>query len=105
MTAKSRKQLIEDMLADDPKDPFLRYGLAMEYVSERDDLQAAQCLRELLALTPDYVPAYLQAGQVLTRLQKPDEAREVFGTGIRVAQRLGDSHAAGEMEGFLEGLG
>ncbi|SRR5258708_7325478 len=105
MTAKSRKRLIEDMLADDPKDPFLRYGLAMEFVSEGDDVQAAQCLRELLALSPDYVPAYLQAGQVLTRLQKPDEAREVFGTGIRVAQRLGECHAAGEMEGFLDGLG
>jgi Tfp pilus assembly protein PilF len=105
MSAKSRKHQIEGMLAGDPKDPFLRYGLAMEYVSEGDDEQAARCFRELLALTPDYVPAYLQAGQVLTRLQKPDEARDVFGTGIRVAQRLGDSHAAGEMEGFLEGLG
>ena len=104
MTAKSRKQQIESMLAEDSKDPFLRYGLAMEYASEGDDEQAVKCLRDLLALTPDYVPAYLQAGQVLTRLEKTDEARSIFRTGIGVAKRLGDSHAAGEMEAFLDGL-
>ncbi|MFL5241388.1 MAG: tetratricopeptide repeat protein [Gemmataceae bacterium] len=104
MTAKSRKHQIESMLAEDPKDPFLRYGLAMEYASEGNDEQAVKCLRDLLALTPDYVPAYLQAGQMLTRLEKTDEARDIFRTGIAVAKRLGDSHAAGEMEAFLDGL-
>src|SRR5271156_3698584 len=34
MPAKSRKQQIEEMLVEDPDDPFLRYGLAMEYASE-----------------------------------------------------------------------
>jgi Tfp pilus assembly protein PilF len=104
MTAKSRKEQIRDMLVEDPKDPFLRYGLAMEYVGEGNDPEAVNCFRELLAANPDYVPAYLQAGQALTRLDKAADAREVFRSGIAVAQKLGDGHAAGEMEGFLEGL-
>ena len=34
---KSRLEQIQAMLADDPNDPFLRYGLAMEHVSSGDD--------------------------------------------------------------------
>ena len=67
MTTKSRKQQLEEMLAEDPNDPFLRYGLAMEYVSAGDDAAAAKCLQELIAVTPDYVPAYLQLGQAFLR--------------------------------------
>src|SRR5882757_9003786 len=104
MTVKSRKQQLQDMLAEEPNDPFLRYGLAMEYVSEGDDEQAAKCFHELLTVTPDYVPAYLQAGQALTRLDKSSQAQEVFQMGIAVANKAGDAHAAGEMQGFLEGL-
>ena len=104
MTAKSRKEQLREMLVEDPKDPFLRYGLAMEYVSEGNDPEAVTCFRELLATNPDYVPAYLQVGQALTRLDKAADAKELFRTGIAIAQRLGDGHAAGEMEGFLEGL-
>jgi tetratricopeptide (TPR) repeat protein len=104
MTAKSRKQQLQDMLADDPNDPFLRYGLAMECISEGDDDQAVKCFRELFAVAPDYVPAYLQAGQTLTRLDRVSEAQEMFRTGITIANKVGDAHAAGEMQGFLEGL-
>ena len=102
--AKSRKEQIEEMLRDDPNDPFLRYGLAMEFVSAGDDATAVRCLQELLQVAPDYVPAYVQAGQVLTRLNRDDEARATYQTGIGVARKKGDLHAAGEMEGFLMGL-
>jgi tetratricopeptide (TPR) repeat protein len=104
MTAKSRKQQLQEMLAEDPNDPFLRYGLAMEHASEGDDEQAVKCFRELFSVTPDYVPGYLQAGQALTRLDKRHEAQEMFRTGITVANKAGDAHAAGEMQGFFEGL-
>lgn len=100
----SRKEQLEALLANDPNDPFLRYGLAMEYVSAGDDLTAARCLTELSQVAPDYVPAYLQAGQALMRLDRLDEARSILQRGIEVARRLGDLHAAGEMEGFLESL-
>jgi cytochrome c-type biogenesis protein CcmH/NrfG len=104
MTEKSRKQQIEAMLADDPNDPFLRYGLAMEYVSEGNDAEAARCFAELLTVAPDYVPGYLQAGQVNLRLGRAEEARQAWTRGIAVARRQGDGHAADEMQGFLASL-
>lgn len=104
MTGKSRKQQIEEMLAEDPNDPFLRYGLAMEYVSAGQDEEAVRSFQELLQTAPDYVPGYMQAGRALARLDRVDEARAIFQAGIAAAQQKGDSHAAEEMTGFLEGL-
>jgi Tfp pilus assembly protein PilF len=105
MNGKSRKEQLEELLAQDPNDSFLRYGLAMEYVSAGQDEEAVRCLRELLARDANYVPAYLQAGRALMRQGADDEAREVLRAGIAVANRTGDTHAAGEMTGFLESLG
>ena len=75
MAAKSRRQRLEEMLALDPNDAFLRYGLAMDYAGGGDDESAAKQFAELLRTAPDYVPGYLQAGQVLARLGRDDEAR------------------------------
>ena len=105
MTTKSRKQQLQEMLAEEPNDPFLHYGLAMEFISEGKDDEACRALQELLRVAPEYVPGYLQAGQVLVRLGRLEEARGVFRSGIATARQQGDHHAADEMEGFLANLG
>jgi predicted Zn-dependent protease len=104
MTAKSRKQQIEEMLAEDPNDPFLRYGLAMEHVSVGDDASAAKSLQDLIVVAPDYVPAYQQLGQVLLRQGRNAEARQAWSQGVEAAQKAGNSHARDEMQGFLDNL-
>jgi Tfp pilus assembly protein PilF len=104
MAGKSRKQQIEEMLAEDPNDPFLRYGLAMEYVGAGQDEAALRCFEELRRVAPDYVPAYMQAGRALARLNREEEARTVYRAGITTARQKGDLHAADEMERFLQEL-
>jgi Flp pilus assembly protein TadD len=105
MVGRSRKQQLQEMLAGDPNDVFLRYALAMEFAAEGNDEEALRGLLKMLGDKLDYPPAYLQAGQILMRLDRLDEARTTFKQGITLAQRLGDAHAAGEMEGFLDTLG
>jgi Tfp pilus assembly protein PilF len=105
MSGKTRKQQIEEMLAEDPQDSFLRYGLAMEYASDKDDEGAVRCFQELLNVDPFYVPAFLQFSQALMRLHRFDEARVILNRGIAAARQQGDVHAAEEMHGFLAGLG
>jgi thioredoxin-like negative regulator of GroEL len=105
MTAKTRKQMIEEQLAADPNDPFLRYALAMEHQSAGDPEAALRCLRELLELDAGYVPAYQQSGQLLARLGRTVEAADAFRRGIAAAAQTGDQHAAGEMQGMLDSLG
>jgi uncharacterized protein HemY len=102
--SKTRRQRIEDMLADDPNDPFLRYGLAMDYAGAGEYEAAANCFRGLLERSPDYVAAYLHAAKVLQQMGREDEAREVARRGVAAARRAGDEHAAGELEFFLDAL-
>jgi Tfp pilus assembly protein PilF len=104
MPEKTRRQRLEEMLADSPDDVFLRYGLAMEDVSAGDDRAAVPRFEDLLTVAPEYVPAYLQLGQALNRLGRGEEARDAFTRGIAAARQQGDQHAAEEMQGFLDGL-
>ena len=104
MSSPSRKQQLEAMLAAEPNDAELRYMLAMEYASAGDDEGAVRCFRELLAMTPDYAPAYHQGGRALHRLGKISEARDVLQRGIPIALKKGNEHAAGEMQELLENL-
>lgn len=95
---------IEALLAEEPGDPFLRYALAMEYVSAGEQAVAADLLLAMTAET-SYVPAFLQAGQVLIRLNRVGEARDVLRKGTSMAQQQGNTHAEGEMTGLLATLG
>ena len=103
MPKTPRMEQIEAMLLDDPADAFLRYGLAMEHMGQGDDATAVGVLRDLIAAQaePPYVPAYLQAGQALMRLGRDGEAAAMLHAGVAAAERVGDHHAKGEMQGFL----
>jgi predicted Zn-dependent protease len=102
-TRTPRMAQIEALLADDPADAFLRYGLAMEYASAGDDAAAAEHLLQLVGDNP-YVPAYLIGGQILNRLNRVDEACSLLKQGIAAAREQGNAHAEGEMAGLLASM-
>jgi predicted Zn-dependent protease len=104
MSALSRRQRIEAMLADDPRDQFLRYSLALEFVKEGEHDRSLQLLQELMAETPPMVAAFFMAGQQLTRLRRIADARAVLRDGIEHARQQGDRHAAAEMSDYLSRL-
>jgi len=87
-----------------PRDPFPRYGLAMEYKGRGELAEAWTVFSELLAEFADYVPTYLMAGGTLTALGRADEAADVYRRGIDAATRRGDSHSRGELETALTEL-
>jgi tetratricopeptide (TPR) repeat protein len=88
-----------------PKDPFPRYGLAMELKGQGKLEEARAAFAELIESFPDYVPTYLMAGGTLAALGQRDEAASIYRTGIEVAGRRGDHHARGELETALAELG
>jgi len=105
MSTPSRRERIEAMLADDPDDQMLRYGLALELDKENDHQRSLAILQTLADDDAPYVPAYFMAGQQLTRLGRVQEARNVLRAGIEEARRQGNAHAAGEMGDLLTSLG
>ena len=100
----SRRQKLEAFLASHPGDAFGRYGLAMECARDGDNEAALENFQQLLESHPDYVAGYFQFGQLLAKLGRTELARQTLSTGIAVAERLGDTHAAGEMQAALDSL-
>ena len=103
--ATTRLELLKSMVAQNPRDSFSRYGLAMEY-RNRGDLEAAMGeFRALMAADPDYVAAYFHGGQTLEKLGRAEEARAIYQSGVEAATRQGDHHGRSEMEAALNLLG
>ena len=102
--APTKREKLERLLAAEPGDAFLRYSLAMELDHTGDTAGALEQFDRVLAEHPDYVPAHFMKGQCLARADRDEEARATLLAGVEVATRTGDSHAAGEMSGFLETL-
>ena len=100
-TQKSRRETLEQFVAEKPSDAFARYGLALECVKLGDDPAATGHFQTLLETHPEYVAGYYQFGQLLARLGRLEEARKLLSDGIVVAQRAGDMHARDEMQAAL----
>lgn len=103
MSEKSRRrQMLEASLAEDPSDAFLRYGLALQCLRENDVAEGRERLIALIADHPDdQVAAHQQLGQSYLEGGEFSEARRMLASGIDLARKRGDWHAAGEMEGLL----
>lgn len=103
--AANRLETLKNLVAQDPQNSFLRYGLAMEHRNAGDLETAVAEFRAILAANPDYVPAYFHGGQTLERMSRVDEARALYQSGIEASLRTGDAHARSELEAALSMLG
>jgi predicted Zn-dependent protease len=101
---KTRRQMLEEFVANKPDDAFSRYGLAMECMNSGDPAAADTHFRALLANNADYIPAYLMYGQLLARESRTTEAKQILSAGIAAAAKKGDQHASSEMEALLNDL-
>ena len=90
------------MLAADPANSFVRYGLAQELVKDGEDRRAVEEFRRILEGNPSYQAAYYHGGKALERLGQVVEARSLYERGIGVARSSGDLHALSELEAALE---
>jgi predicted Zn-dependent protease len=96
---------LNDILTQNPKDAFARYGLAMEYSKQGDFDRALAEFEILLKTNPDYVPGYFMAAQTLAKADRVADAKSMLTTGIASARRTGNLHAQSEMEAMLAELG
>ncbi len=102
---KTRRQMLEEFTRAHPRDAFVRYGLALECAKDGDYDAAIEHFRQLLADHPDYVAGYFHYGQLLVKLARTEEAKQILSAGIAVAQKAGNEHAGTEMQAALTELG
>jgi tetratricopeptide (TPR) repeat protein len=97
----SRADMLRSFIKQRPDDPFPQYALALEHKNAGELDQAWSVFEALIAAQPDYVAAYLHAGNTLVALGRMQDARRLFEQGIAASVRKGDAHARGELEGAL----
>jgi Tfp pilus assembly protein PilF len=95
-------EVLKNMVEQNPRDSFARYGLAMEYTNTGQMESAVAEFRALLEVNPDYAAAYFHGGQVLEKLGRVEEARQTYERGIQVTARTGDQHTRSELQAALD---
>lgn len=103
MAEKSPRRLkLEESLAADPSDPFLRYGLGVQCLREGDVEVGRAFLLDLIRDLPDdSIAAHQQLGQSFLESEDYELAAQYLRAGVLKARVRGDWHAAAEMEGLL----
>jgi Flp pilus assembly protein TadD len=88
---------LQDMLAAEPGEPFLRYAIALEHKRRGDMAQAAADLEALLRDEPKYIAAYHQLALVLADLGRVEDAVHSCETGALHCLATGDRKARAEL--------
>jgi predicted Zn-dependent protease len=105
MAEIDRAQMLKQFLAENPNDPFARYGLALEYGRAGQIEDALGEFSKLLQLHPGYTAGYQMAAQTLLAAGRAAEARAMLEKGIASATREGNQKALSEMQQMLAELG
>ena len=95
---------LEKLLAVDPKDTFVLYGLAQEHAKAGTHDQAVSFYDRCLEVDPAYCYAYYHKARSLEALGRKDDAADTLRAGLDASQRAGDAKAASEIGGYLSEL-
>jgi predicted Zn-dependent protease len=96
-----RIEAFKAMVAAQPEQEMVWYGLANEYVKLGRWDEATDALRQVLKLNADFTAAYQMLGTALMNQGQRDAARRAWTDGIEVANRTGAWKARQHMEGLL----
>lgn len=98
----SRIQVFEQMLAGDPANTAVLFGLAKEYEKNGDDAKLIDTLERYLAAADDEGNAYGMLARAYERSDQQDEARKAYQRGADAAMRHGHPSMAEEYRQILE---
>ena len=100
--ASPRIEVLAQLLAQDPNNTFMRYGLAMEFVKAGELERAVAEFETVRKTDPSYGAAYYHGGQALEKLGRLDDARKCYQLGVESTR---DAHARSELQAALDILG
>jgi len=103
--AERKRRMFGKVLDFDPDDAIALYGIGNACFRLDDHETAADMLAKAVQVDPKNSAVWLLRGKVLEKLDKVDEAVEVYRAGVEVASRRGDLMPLKEMEHRLLLLG
>jgi len=96
----NRLEHLQSLLKESPEDPFLIYGIALEY-READTSKTLVYLDSLLEKHPNYLPTYYQAGQLYEDIDE-EKALSIYAKGMELAKQQNNMHTYGELKSVFE---
>src|SRR4030095_11646495 len=99
---QSKIEIFTAMLAEQPDNAMIWYGLASEQYKVENWAEAVKALRQVVTLNPDKTPAYQRLGTVLVKQDDVAGAQEAWRKGIEAAGRTGAWKAGQHMQGLLD---
>ncbi len=101
----SKIEIFSTMLAEQPENAMVWYGLASEQYKLEHWAEAAKSLRQVVSLNPDYTAAYQMLGTALAKVNDLAGAQQAWRDGIEAAGRTGAWKAGQHMQALLAGAG
>ena len=101
---QSKIEIFTAMLAEQPENAMIWYGLASEQCKLENWAEAAKSLRQVVSLNPDYTAAYQMLGTVLVNAGDLAGAQQAWRDGIEAADRTGAWKAGQHMRALLAGV-
>lgn len=92
------------LLAAEPEDGFLLYGLAQELQKLGRTDEAVEHYDRAIAVDPKECYAFFHKAKALEDAGRIDAACEALRLGLARARGVGDRKAASEIEGYLDQL-
>jgi len=99
----SRIDIFEQMLASDPENTAVLFGLAKEYEKAGRDDKLIETLNRYLDASEDEGNAFGMLAGAYERTGQRDKAREAYERGVETAQRHGHPGMAEEYRMILAG--
>ncbi len=101
---QSKIEVFTAMLAEQPENAMIWYGLASEQYKLGNWTDAAKALRQVVSLNPDYTAAYQMLGTALANTDDLVGAQQAWRDGIEAAGRTGAWKAGQHMQSLLAGV-
>ena len=98
----SRIEVFEQMLATDPTNTAILFGLSKEYEKAGDDAKLIETIERYLAAADDEGNAYGMLAAAYDRTHQPDKARETYQRGVDVSMAHGHPGMAEDYRQILQ---
>ncbi|MFN9910189.1 MAG: tetratricopeptide repeat protein [bacterium] len=103
-TESERLTKLRTLLAAEPNDGFLLYGMAQELHKLGRFAEAADHYDRAIAVDPKECYAFFHKAKALEQAGRRGEAADALRLGLARARAVGDRKAASEIEGYLDDL-